>query len=321
MSSSIAKNLPTCARKTKANGSRSTRQDRRNRASDVVTHRQLKGGPLHVPTNPPSVSYQPWYPLTLVHTSTSGSLTITMADLVKQVRSQIDPCSSGFTTNLILNMKIQKIRAWNLTGSMIALSVDDFSTPDQAKRDTDTLCGLVDTGSTMHIPAVGYDLPDSLKNVVLRNSSGTPSDSTSVIYHLMCNKDDSVIVYTNLLWKFDGPLKISSFNSTMLGLVGKISDDASDLRTTALDIRKSVLTMEKNSESLGVGKVLIKGIETAAPYVLPAVAAADGSLVPINETILRLSEALERLDSGQIDPELSLKDWIITQTSRDDSTE
>lgn len=229
---------------------------------------------------------------------------------------QIDPIKTGLNTKAVLNVKIHRVRAWNLTGNMIALSVDDFSTIDEAVRDTDTLCGLVDTGSTTHIPAVGYDLPDSLKNVVLRNSDGTPSDKDALLYHIMCAKEDSIIVYTNVLWKFDGPVKISNFEESMMSIVRSISRHTKETSKDAERIRKSVRKLEKNSENLGIGEFLLDGAHIAAPYVLPAITTqAEERFQTIDERMVRMCIALENLTTNDIDPGLSLKDWVMSTTS------
>lgn len=188
----------------------------RKSSTNFVTHKELTGGKLNVPSNPPSVSYQPWMPITVVHTGKSGEIIIKMSDLISQLMQQLDPTSHAIAQNPVINIKIRSVRAWNVSGTIIALSVDDFSDADKSIKDVDMLCGIVDTGSASHVPAVGYELPVSLKNVILRNGSDASTDKDAVLYHIVSGKNDSVIIYTSIFWKFDGPSKFSGFQSTMM---------------------------------------------------------------------------------------------------------
>lgn len=195
---------------------------------NFVTKREVSGGQINVPSNPPQVAYQPWSPIIIVHSGVSGEITITLKDLVTQLKSQVDPTKHCFKDDMIINLKIRSVRAWNLSGRIIALSVEDFSDSDQAIRDTDMLCGLVDTGAGSHVPAVGYELPLTHRNIVLRNGAGE-SDKTAIIYHIVSGADDAVVIYTSVLWKCDGPSKVSQFQNQMLNAVRSIQQSTSKM--------------------------------------------------------------------------------------------
>lgn len=287
------------------------------RGQNPVTQRELKGGSIDVPSNPPNVSYQPWNNLTIVHSGTTGELTITVDDLCYELAKQIDPIMTGLSytkTNQtgsklssIINMKLQKIRAWNITGQMIALSVDDFSDSAKAIADVDALCGLVDTGSSTHTPAVGYDLPASHRSIVLRNGSAA-SDSKSVLYHVMAPSTDTIIVYTTVLWKFDGPSKFSSFETVMMQTIREISESAKNASTSVSHVEALVTDIQKQQSKLGIGNFLANGIEIAAPYVLPAVGAIEEKLDSIKAELVKLNLA-------EIPNDTLLKDWIVNVSS------
>lgn len=221
----------------------------RKSSSNYVTHKELTGGKMNVPSNPPSVSYQPWMPIIVVHTGKSGEIVIKMSDLVNQLIQQIDPTNHAISQNPVINIKIRSVRAWNVSGTIIALSVDDFSDADKAIKDVDMLCGIVDTGSASHVPAVGYDLPVSLKNVVLRNGSDPSTDKDVILYHIVSGQNDSVIIYTSIFWKFDGPSKFTGFQSTMMQAICDIRDntDKTKKNTKALTkVTKDILDAMPN---------------------------------------------------------------------------
>ncbi len=284
------------------------RRPRGNRR-DAVTHHELSGGSLKVPSNPPNVVYQPWNHLTVVYTgntSTTGEITIKVSDLCDQIRAQIDPISTGTSSTPIFNVKLQRVRAWNLTGHMIALSVDDYSDAAKAISDVDALCGLVDTGASSHTPAVGYDLPSTHRNIVLRNGSSSATDKKAVLYHVMAPASDTIIIYTTLLWKFDGPSKFSTFNRTMIAAVESIAATVKDTNADIETLKDLVERINSRGQSLAIGNTLIDGIEKAAPYVIP-------SLVK-DSPLHKIADALAKMENV---PDLSVKEWLerITQSS------
>lgn len=276
----------------------------------LVTQHELRGGKLDVPPNPPNVAYQPWNNLTVVHSGQTGELTVKVSDLAQQIGIQIDPIKSGLnwgnnnkTTTAYLNFKLQKVRAWNLTGQMIALSVDDFSDESKAIADVDALCGLVDTGAASHTPAVGYDLPATHRAIVHRAGASDKTDKDVVLYHVMAPGTDTILIYTTVLWKFDGPAKFSAFESSMLETVrsiarntAQISRDTSTLESIAVDVQKA-------QSKLGIGSFIANGLEVAAPYIIPAVGALEDKLTKIHEE-------LAKLNLQNVGDDVLLKDWV-----------
>lgn len=224
---------------------------RGRKRSDFVTKKELRGGQLQVPSNPPNITYQPWMPITVVHSGVSGAITITVKDLIGQLIAQIDPTQHAIVDKAVINIRLRSVRAWNMTGKMIALSVDDYSDADKAISDVDTLCGLVDTGSAAHVPAVGYELPESHKNIVLRNGTDSSTDSKAVLYHVVSASTDTCIIYTSIFWKCDGPVKFSQFQDKMMEaileinknakLTAKIADKSADRLKDIREVCKDIL--------------------------------------------------------------------------------
>lgn len=267
---------------------------RRQRDTRYVTKKEMRGGEMQVPSNPPGINHQPWFQTTIVHTGASGDITIKVSDLVTQLVKQLDPHKHGFApTNdnsgagPVINLRVRSVRAWNLSGRMIALSVDDFSDAQKAVSDVDTLCGLVDTGSAAHIPAVGYELPESHKNIVLRNGLDRSTDKDVVIYHVVCATSDAVVIYTSIYWKFDGPAQFSAFHDQMMATVRRI-----ERSTNVID--RNLELIKNNAEECDHGNVIIGGIKKVAPYVIAA-AAANEDTVAMRDRIVELEGRIRHL--------------------------
>lgn len=259
--------------------------------NNFVTKREVRGGKIELSSNPPEVTYQPWMPLVVVHSGQSGEITMRVRDLCRQIAQQIDPTGHGLrpyandwsASECIMQLRIRSVRVWNVTGRMIAISVDDFSDANKAIADVDTLCGLVDTGSNLHVPAVGYQLPISHQNIVLRNDALT---AKTIIYHVNCPTTDVCIIYTNVFFRFDGPAKFSTFNDTMYKLITRIRTETVRIQADVEDIGKNV-TEIKDHDRGTIGNAIVKGVEITAPFVLPALAPADESRLERIESMLR----------------------------------
>lgn len=246
---------PKSVAQQSTNRTRSNRSRAKGKGNNFVTKREVKGGQIHVSSNPPDITYQPWYPCTVVHMGATSDLHITVDDLVKELAGQLDPFHHAFHGTLgdgstvrclvdqknatapRINLRLQSVRAWNLTGRIISLSVDDFSDISKAIGDADSLCGLVDTGSSTHVPAVGYELPLSHRNIVLRNSS---TEGSAQLYHVMAPSSDTFIVYTNVLWRCDGPSKLASgFEDKMLSVMKRISNLSKTVSENTASLHKN----------------------------------------------------------------------------------
>lgn len=289
-----------------------------NSDSKFVTKKELKGGQLHVPSNPPDVTYQPWYPLTVVHSGSTNDLHITVKDLVAEIRAQLDPTGHGLhaaipspskgqpnlvrclldnadVTAPVINLRLLSVRAWNLTGRIISLSVEDFTDINTATKDTDALCGLVDTGSATHVPAVGYELPFTHRNIVLRNDV---DEGKAMLYHIMAPATDTYIVYTNILWKFDGPAKIlTGFENAMLKIMKNISANVKTSNAQTNSVSNSAANIAGN----------VRYIADNLPTLKAAVSGCHSSSTP---ELLREFEVLTRLVSESSLNEGELHDGV-----------
>lgn len=173
---------------------------KRNRGtrSNFVTKKSLEGGRT-IPTNdPPQLAYQPWNHITLAWYT--GPKDHNFGDLVNQMITQMDPNKTGFADKLAVQMKIHSVRVWNITGKTVALTVYDFHDDDNK----DQLIGLMDAGSNTGIPKLGYALPLSFRQTVMRNDSST---GKKLLFTTSAASSDTILQYVRLEWRFDGPVK------------------------------------------------------------------------------------------------------------------
>nr|UQS95355.1 MAG: hypothetical protein [Ezimos virus] len=198
-------------------------------SSKGVSRSELMGSKISVPENPPDINFQPWNSLVLVD-SFNDKLEATTHSLTKQMWDQLDPnhhafkdCPDDWTkSEFRLQFKIQMIRAWCLTGKMIALSVEDFMSPTKDETSVDQLCGLIDTGNSHHIPGVGYRLPLSHQQSIIRDSK---EKQTGDQHLFRVVSDGPSMAYVNVLWRCDGPLKLPQFDDNLIRMVAKIKRD------------------------------------------------------------------------------------------------
>lgn len=201
----------------------------------------MNGGRFSPPTNPPDVTYMPWHPVTLV-ISHSGGLTFKVNDIKKYLRSQLDPTARGFNkedkgdSRFVVQYRVLSISSWNLTGRVISLSVEDFTDTVANTGGRDQLCGLVDTGTSVHTPAVGYNLPHSHSSHVIRTDDKYIDE---VLFDVSSPNGNQCITYFKILFRFDGPAR----HPTVLSPVDEISNTLSDL-ANSIEKKISPSTME-----------------------------------------------------------------------------
>lgn len=196
---------------------------------------------MKVPENPPEVTYQPWNQATIVD-NFNNKVVCTVHSLTRQIWDQLDPNQHGFKpcdedhtkSEFRILIKIQTIRAWALAGKMIALSVEDFLVPNKDKAAVDQLCGIVDTGNANHTPALGYRLPIAHQNAVHRDSKD--EFGLQHLFQIQC--DGPAICYIGILWRFDGPSKLPTFNRCVEQMVR-------DIRFTSTNTNRKVHSLDE----------------------------------------------------------------------------
>lgn len=258
----------------------------RNNGQQYVTKKQMMGGKFTPPTNPPDVTYIPWNPVTLVLTFT-GQLTLTVNDVKRYIRKQLDPTGRGFNpldsgdARFVIQFRIHRIQSWNLTGRVISMSVQDFIDASTSSGGRDQLCGLVDTGTSTHTPAVGYQLPASHFHHVLRTDDKL---SREEIVYISSPATDQCIAYISMLYRFDGPAQ----HPSVLSPIGEI-------QRTLNKVSNKILNSKESSKV----ELVMNGIKYVAEAV--AVIAADScsgdDAIPVNDATNRVSDEDELCES------------------------
>lgn len=109
---------------------RDTNRSRQPNLSQFVTKKAVHGSSFTPGTNPPNITYQPWYPLTVAYVANVGANkdeSMTPVKLAGHIKLQLDPKKTGLADAPTLQMRILSIRCRNLTGRTIAFSVDDYA--------------------------------------------------------------------------------------------------------------------------------------------------------------------------------------------------
>lgn len=273
----------------------------RKNSRDIVTKRDLHGGKITPRTNPPDVTYQPWVPVTLVHAFTS-SLELSTSGVLAIMRKQLDPTRRGFNqtatgdSRFVVQFKLYSIQVWNLTGKTVSLSVTDFTESESASGGRDQLCGIVDTGSQTHTPCVGYLLPASHRQHVLRTDD---KQGTDILFNIQAGSSDQCMVYIRIAYRFDGPvnppkllLPLDSINEKIEDLTNQSA--RSTRKITGID--KILTRLKEISENTYAArpstiKKVIKGVEYTALAVSALAAASEE-----DSSICDISEYLEELE-------------------------
>lgn len=213
-----------------------SKPSRRQRKIKAVTTSELHGGKFSPSENPPDITYQAWYPLTVV-IQAIGEKQVTYSDLLGSLKKQIDPTgnllknkASGDDKGVVIT-KIRSIRAWNLSGKIIGLTVFDYMSVVKSNS-AEAVCGIIDTGNTNHTPSVGYHLSSSLSNYTLRNGNNDDNDEARPLFNVFSSTNDTAIIYVNVFWRCDGPVKLTGFSDEMLKCLRGIKENTHKLRST-----------------------------------------------------------------------------------------
>lgn len=290
---------------------RINRKKSRSRGN-AVTFKNLEGGRFDPGTNPPSVDAQTWMHQVLVDTfkitAKGGIYTInTIAD---QLRGQLDPTKHGMNqgADYRIQFRIKSIRAWNLTGRLIGLSVEDFSDTSKNLLSVDQLCGLIDTGTPTHTPALGYHLPLAHQSHVLRNDA---EYGGMHICDITGGTGDTLMVYFSLMWRFDGPFRVP---------ISLIPIDEI-LARTRRDMRRgfgeTITAIDKMSSSIqgsmpDTTDKIVDNVTHLASYVTTVMADDD------RERIDRLENQLSRVLNLLEVRESKVSDWSVCSEGKGD---
>lgn len=272
--------------------------------SNHVTKRDMMGGRIPVPENPPDVDYQPWFHFTLVVAATT-KLDLKIGGLNALFKKQLDPQGSAFIKqdddkdgSFRVQYKLFSAKAWNLTGRVITLVVSDIN---DIGKTTEQLCGLVDTGSPAHTPCVGYLMPAAYRNEVLR-CDATMREHPLVL--IQGGNGDRILLQLRMAWRPDGPIipvSIMDNSAVMINSLMNIQKNTKGIEAqNVLSVQIKNLVKEvsdlvkaiKNNQPSTASKI-IDGVTHVASYVLPLVAETDSeNFVDLRNDIVELQQAI-----------------------------
>lgn len=242
---------------------------RTQNSNRFITKSEVKGGKVTPPSNPPDITAQPWYPYVIVDTF-KGSVTYSASDICKYFKERIDPTNHGLNakSDFRLQLRVVAINVWNLTGRFITLSVEDYTDSIAGSEGRDQLCGLLDSGTQLHTPAVGYKIPLGVRTHTLRNDD---KQGGIQIFHSQAGTSDACLAHIHILWRFDGPITPPSLN---IPGIGDIETGLSGLTDIGNTLKKIAETNEQSKPST-VSKV-VDGVSRLA--LLVATSAIDDDI-------------------------------------------
>lgn len=266
---------------------------RRSHSKKSSSRSHFQGGRIAPSINPPQVTYQPWYPLTLVFSHTSGKV-FTPAKIVNQIRAQLDPQQHGFipatltTPQFRLQFRVLSIRTWNLTGRQIALSVNDFTA--RVSSGSEQLCGIVDTGTALHVPCCGFRLPETFASIVLRNDN---DDMNDALADVIAPAGNSCMTYIDVMWRFDGPVKlVAPFQTDMYKLLINQQKTRQVLEESAATLAHISQVADETRPTF-VGRVVDGLVKTAEVVAIAGGAVEVDGFDQLLDKVAKLSLLLE----------------------------
>lgn len=277
------------------------------RMSAFITKRSVNGGRINPGQNPPPLSFQSWNPQVLV-IPFKGDYSCTPIDLAKALRKQLDPTKRGFNwfdtkatehEAFRVQLRLDMVRVWNISGRMVALSVNDFvdDTAGTQTGERDQVCGLIDTATQQSTACIGYQLPHHLKSMVLRNDD---LQKDNKLFHITAGRTDGCIIYLNIHWRFDGPTELPTFDQTMYQLIQGINVKTGNILKQNQEKLGSILrTLEEFREGAKetTTSKIFNGITKIVPIVATVAAAEEDEWNGDNvrQTLERIESHLQQL--------------------------
>lgn len=263
------------------------RRPQRTANSQYVTKKQMSGGRFTPPTNPPDVTYMPWHPVTLV-IAHSDTLDFQVKSVTSYLRYQLDPTNRGFNqtktgdTRFVVQFRLMSIAAWNLTGRVVSLSIDDFMDSEADKGARDQICGLVDTGTSTHTPCVGFTLSHAHQQHVLR----TDDKQDDMYLFSVTGSAGQFVTYVKILYRFDGPAKHP-----------KILSPTQEIEKVVTNISNKILKMKEPSTL----ELTLNGVKYVAEAVALIGSVGDVPKIEDRMSVLHIDDnvAIKRRHSEQ----------------------
>lgn len=258
---------------------------------------ELRGRKFKPPTQPPEITPQPFNALTIFHVGKgdTGTYDFTAKDIANMIIAQVNPSKLFILPATALEVRVQKIRVWNISGKTLHLVAYDYLSSATTQA---SLQIVIDMGSPSTYPAVGYEWPTTHQQTVLN------STITKNIFSIVAGAKADVVMYISVLWRIYG-MPVPQYT---LGLLARISGTLEDVKKDTKDVadqaKESNSHLKEIRESQpGLVSKIINGVAHIGAYVAPL--AADevtlSALKDIQESVQKLSlmhscESLEYIE-------------------------
>jgi hypothetical protein len=163
----------------------------------------MTGAKDRVPSDIPSITTRPWYPL-VVQLNGTGSGTTTIQTILTALKTQI-----GLSTGESVEIRITKVRSWCPTNdpqSNFKVDFYDF-TKEQIGSETPVYNSQKDSSGRAQYARIGYTFPDVIARAL-------PFANLSVVYNTEVTIDVPSIDHVHLLWRIQAPQPV--FRARML---------------------------------------------------------------------------------------------------------
>lgn len=173
-----------------------------------VTHQEMTGYKFNPGSNVPAMIQNPWYPVKIAKIlGKNSSYTIKINDLLTYFMDQLDSNrwvfrtlnEKGISAKPFLAFKFHSLRAWNITGKSIAISIFDVTRDADATKvglQNFVLTELMDSKSA-DVPCLGYRYPEALRVMPVF----TNENKDRGVCCLLAPSDSDVLIIFDILWQ------------------------------------------------------------------------------------------------------------------------
>jgi len=170
---------------------------------------KLNGRVQSINPDPPRFVATPWNQATIALSFTSEDEAargiLSVEGLAADLKAQM-----GVTTNSLIQMRLDRIRAWSQGDSspgnfnLFNIDIFDITDPPLTDQTTDRVfTSINDVESKNHFAAFGFTYPTNFRNRVLENGGDT--SGAELILGVDYQAGSTVFLYVNLLWRFAPP--------------------------------------------------------------------------------------------------------------------
>lgn len=222
--------------------------------------------------NPPDTTAQPWWPITISSIRAPGDYTfdLLISDFLAQVGKGLtfnpNTWNSDSSNSFRLQIRIQRVAVWNLTGRIVSLvvwDIEEITAINSDHTENDTLGSWIDCGGSSTFPAIGYSYPSTHHRRVFRPD---PRYSGYKILTTSGGSKDSILYHIKIEWRSDGIPKPSTLIRfpTVERVIGQLGPKL-DAVVSAVECAEK----KREESSSSVIKTVVDGVDLAANVVLP----------------------------------------------------